>query len=486
MTRATPASWIVRCVGLALLLGVAGPHAVGAILDALLAIQFPFGIDYAEGVVWQQALQVPGPNAYSIGTALPFTVFNYPPLYYLLVHAVASHTLDLLVAGRTVSTLSTGVFAGLAGLIVFQAASVRTPLRLRWACAALTTLLVLCIPNIRAFGFLMRVDMLANALGLLALLIAFTGRPGLLRTSAALIVATLAVFTKQTEFAAGLTVAAVGLRFQPRSTLVAGLLVGGAGLTMVAVLQHITHGGFLRHLVIYNINRYDWEDWVGVIAGERDNLPLIGAVLVVAIIELSKARRAGLPRLATAVPVFLVLNLWTIAGLGKSGANYNYLNSLYGAGSMMVGIGLAHLLSGPRQEVVIGTSITVVLAVWIALLPVRRVQAFLDTQAPNAQAALVRMIAATSKAVVSDDLVLLLRAGREPLYEPAIITEVAIMGWWDEQPLIDLINQGGVAFAISERESLDDARRSPGVLAAMQAAFPRTRQITGRHWLHEP
>ena len=190
-------------------------------------------------------------------------------------------------------------------------------------------------------------------------------------------------------------------------------------------------------------------------------------------------------RLTLAVLVFFGLNLISIASLGKSGASFNYLNSLYGAGCMIIGVGLAQLLSGPGRKVAIGTGVALMLAAWIAVIPVRRLQAFLDTQAPDRQAELVRMIAAASKPVASDDLVLTLRAGQDVLYEPAIVTELAVTGRWNEQPLVDLIKHEGIAFVISEAESLDDDRRSPGLLTALNAAFPRVTRITNRHWLHE-
>ena len=480
--------WLTRYLGPALLIGIAGPHASGALLDAVIAIHYPFEISYGEGVVWQQALLIPGPRAYSVTTALPFIVFHYPPVYHVLVRAIGLWTPDLLMAGRIVSTAATGIFAAAAGGVVFAATGGRVTGAMRIACAVVTGLLLLSLPNIRAIGFLMRVDMAANALGPIALLTAFTGRPGLARTAAALTVAMLAVFTKQTEVAAGLTIFAVLIRIQPRQTIGAALLVGGGGLVLVAVLQWITRGGFLQNIVIYNLNRSDWVGWLARVATERNNLPLIVAVCTIFALCLGQTGGGLGPdrsRLSLAVMLFFGFNLLSIAALSKSGSAFNYLNSLYGAGCMVVGIGLAQLLSGPRSGPAIGTALACVLAGWIAVKPARRLEAFLDTQAPEQQAALVQRIATAAKPVASDDLVLTLRAGRTVLFEPAIVTELAITGRWDEQPLIDLINEGGVGFAISEGESLDDARRSPGVLAAMRGAFPQTRQITRRHWLHE-
>ena len=40
-------------------------------------LAYPFG-DYGEGIVWQQALLIPGPRMYGQIDHLPFLVFHYP------------------------------------------------------------------------------------------------------------------------------------------------------------------------------------------------------------------------------------------------------------------------------------------------------------------------------------------------------------------------------------------------------------------------
>ena len=264
--------------GLWLLLCVTGLHAGGALLDALSAIGYPYEIAFGEGGVWQLTKLIFERRTYDMSAGLPFTVFHYPPVYFILVRAIGIWTPDLLMAGRIVSTLATGIFAFTAGGIVFAATLNRISSKLRLETALLTALLILSMPNIRAIGFLMRVDMVANALSLLALLVAFYDYPGLIRTFTALILAMLAVFTKQTEFSAGVSIFAVLVRVQPRQTFLAALIAAVLGLSVVAYLQWETQGGFLRHLIVYNLNRFEWAGWLQRIAGERDNLPLIGAV----------------------------------------------------------------------------------------------------------------------------------------------------------------------------------------------------------------
>ena len=487
--RATPdPGSAMRWFGLLLLLGIAAPHAAGALFDAALAIRFPYEIAYGEGVVWEQAALMGGPRAYSADVGLPFVVFHYPPVYHLLVRAVGTLAPDLLAAGRIVSAFAMVVFAGTIGAIVWAATPGGTR-GLRLGAAIAAGLLAMAVPNIRAVGLLMRVDMVANALGPLALLVAFTGRPGLWRTVGALTLATLAVFTKQTELAAGLSIFGLLAWSRSRETVMAAGLVGAAGAGVVAILQQTTGGGFMTHLITYNLNRYDWAGWASRILVETTNLPLVLAILGAGLMGVGR-RGGGLgpdrTPLARAVLVYFAVSLLTIAGLGKSGASFNYLNGLYGAGVMVLGIGLVQLLSGRGREIAVGTGLAAIVAGWLALQPIARLSQFLDTQDPVQQALLVQAIADADRPVLSDDMVLTIRAGKRVLVESAIVTELAVTGRWDERPLIELIREGGVAFVISEGRDLGDARRSPGVLAALNTAFPRVTQVTGRHWLHRP
>lgn len=68
---------MVLLSALAVFLGV---HTLGAILDFLVAIHYPYELDYGEGIVWQQAALIPGPRMYAPGAGLPFIAFHYPPL----------------------------------------------------------------------------------------------------------------------------------------------------------------------------------------------------------------------------------------------------------------------------------------------------------------------------------------------------------------------------------------------------------------------
>src|SRR5262245_25698554 len=87
-------------------------RAVVYLQNAFDAVRYPFGIDYGEGIVWQQLLLIPGPRMYGAITDVPYIVFHYPPVYHLAVRAVMLLGLDPLMAGRGLSVACTLTTAG--------------------------------------------------------------------------------------------------------------------------------------------------------------------------------------------------------------------------------------------------------------------------------------------------------------------------------------------------------------------------------------
>ena len=151
------------------LLSVLAAH-VGAVgLDIMTAIRYPFELGYAEGIVWQQAALIPGPRMYGTSQDLPFIVFNYPPLYYLLARAALLMQPDLLAAGRFVSALSTVLIApSVAGLVLIASQRRGQPISaIEVGCAMAAAMLVLCLPAVRSCGAMMRPDVLAVALSMM-------------------------------------------------------------------------------------------------------------------------------------------------------------------------------------------------------------------------------------------------------------------------------------------------------------------------------
>jgi hypothetical protein len=83
---------------------------------------------------------------------------------------------------------------------------------------------------------------------------------------------------------------------------------------------------------------------------------------------------------------------------------------------------------------------------------------------------LVGEIAARDRPVVSQDMVLLLRAGRGVPIDPFLFRELARTGTWDQRRFLDLIDARVFAFVVSDH---DPPLFTPEVLAAIHRAYPR-------------
>jgi hypothetical protein len=84
-------------------------------------------------------------------------------------------------------------------------------------------------------------------------------------------------------------------------------------------------------------------------------------------------------------------------------------------------------------------------------------------------------------------MILLMRAGKPVIFEPAIVSELTSVGSWDEQPLVRMIDSRGFAFMITTDDMHGaTSRRSPAVDAAMRRAYPRVEQDGPTLWLHLP
>jgi hypothetical protein len=479
---------------------------------ALKAVRYPFELDYGEGIVWQQAMLIPSERMYGDITRFPFLVFHYPPVYHLVVHAVAALGVDVLIAGRSVSLISSLAIGLLAGALAFAAVRGEAGRPASLVGSAVAGLGVFCFAPVVVWSPLMRVDMLAVALSFLGVWWAARSesRPWLLYL--AVVAFALALYTKQTCIAAPIATVSVMLWVDCRRTLKAcglGLLLAGAAL---AVLNWATHGGFLRHILLYNLNRYDLATAARTLVVAVPHLVFV-VVAVTAIAEgwrriaaecgrtgavllCEFPRRDRAARLHAILTVYLGVSTAMLATLGKSGSSVNYMVEWMCVLSVLVGTMAArvvhHTLHGDRSEPIKPRSVfpsllPTLLTVQVLLLPPR---ADLDVDPAHLRemGLLVARIRDAQRPVLSDDMVLVMKAGREVVWEPAIFAELASTGRWDERRVINKIANRDFAFAITQGQpgtALYDSRYTPGVEQALETAYPRVEQHAG-YTVHLP
>lgn len=502
-----PASMeMAGALALAVLLVALAIHAVGVGLDFLAAISFPYQLDYGEGIVWYQAMRIPGPDMYRAGEGLPFIVFHYPPVFHMLARAASWVAPDMLSAGRLVSGLAALSIGPLVAALVLTAGR-RHGERLKarhLAIAAAAGLLAVCLHAVRTWGLVMRVDTVAVALGLAGVLLAARANGRIAGTICGLLLCVAAVFTKQTHLAAGASVFAVVLLRRPRKALISGAVALTIGLCALSALQFATDGGFLRNIIGNNLGRFSLRNVYDALAAERSSAPFVLLMLVAAFMVLLGLwrQRAPGPRFRAVRQLVLIVRLidptmaarailllhFALASamlvtLLKSGGNYNYLLDALCVGCVLLGVMMCELLRAPGKFLAVAG----VLIVGVLALPFRQMPDRVPLAELNRQTALVQRIAAADKPVASEEMTLLMRAGKPLVFEPAIASELASVGRWNESPLLEMIRSGGFAFMITTDNTLGGSpRRTPGVDAAMRAAYPRVEQAGPKLWFHLP
>ncbi len=476
----------VADVATALLLALLAVHIEGVAADAASAIRYPFELDYGEGLIWEQADHIPGPAAYAIHPALPFIVYNYPPLYYLFVHAAQVLVPDPLAAGRLVSTLSAFLLAPLVAAVVLLATPGPRTLRTGLV-AASAGLLVPCLHAVRSLAMVMRVDMPGLALCIAAIALAAWADGRWRGTTIALLLCVAAVFTKQTFLSAGAAIAVVALLRRPRDGAVAVGIAATTGLAVLLALQWLTAGGFLQNILGYNLVRVGGQYAAAVFAPERASAPFAALMLVAAIALVPGLRHIRTPGRCHAARAILLLafvfaTFVLCATSLKSGGNFYYTMEWLTLGAALLGTWLNDLWQ--RRAVAAEGLVTALLAASLAIQPLRQWDILVEPGDAATQQALTDRIAAAGKPVASENLTLLKRAGRPVLYEPFIATELAAVGRWDEAPLVDMFRTHAFAFVITLGNLPDGGQlRSPAVDAAMRAAYPKTTPAGADLWL---
>lgn len=476
---------------------------VGYARYALAAIAYPFGLDYSEGLIWQQACWLFGPHAYGDITHLPFVVFEYPPLYPLAVRLAGGCGAATLAAGRGISVLSMITLCVLLGLIVARIASLAVSRRDALGAGVLAGLLPTMLLPFISWSVLMRVDLLALALTYLGLALAIwsLSRPSLLAPAVLAFVA--AVFTKQIYMAAPVSVGLVMLIRAPRVAMRAYRIAAALGIALVLALAWRTHGGFVRHVFLYTVDRVNLPAAWRLTSEWLLAYPVLAALVPVAVVAAWRhagtsrpwpGARAFVERIRAdawtaslaILTIYLALTTLMLVAAGKIGSSRNYFLEWMALWCVWIGL-LAAMAAQARARQAASTrrgwamaalALPFLLAIQCLPIPAAidtlRAQQFSPVR--RAQAAALRArLAQLPGLVLSDDMVALMQSGHEVAIEQGILHELAVAGLWNERTLVDLLRAHRFAALVTAYDPGDptfDARYLPGTRAAMLADYP--------------
>lgn len=463
----------------------------------------PYELDYGEGIVlWQAAHVMRLASAYAPIAQYPYIVFHYPPLYHVVSWMVSTQTGNLLFAGRLVSLVSTIGLCLTLGWTVYRSVPARASKLAAIAGAIFAGTLPCGLDNMD-WALLMRVDMLGLWLTFAGLAVFILGRSFATRY-AAFVLFVAAMYTKQSLIAgaiACLIVAAVLNVRQAIKLVVFTVALGGSVMTLLVLA---THGQVIRHLFLYNQNTFSLRRAIRLI---NDNiqltLPLVAlacACLFGPVIDAARAfsrlslvpLRARLLNNTYRLALFTFAIHFVISGIisltiGKAGANGNYLLEWNMSACTLAGLLMARLIWGWRTMRLVSSVAAVAYLLPLLMIAQQTVSAFRfvvpsaslrQENADNLRDSeeLLQILRSAREPVMSENMTLLYQAGKQVPFEPAIVTQLAATGMWDETPLVDMIQRK--AFSVMLIHDIDDPDRySPAVARAIKENYKPGQEI---------
>jgi 4-amino-4-deoxy-L-arabinose transferase-like glycosyltransferase len=455
-------------IAVALAFGLVAARQWPQLLDLL---DYPYQIDYGEGVVVGQAARLEhGLELYPASDldGPGFVGANYPPLYYLAVALAPELPTNVFQEARLLSFAGYLLTALLAGLLAGRLA--------RWRPAGLVAAAaVLALPPAREWGVFAKPDLPALAASTAGLLAVVLARPGRAPWAAPLFA--LALLTKQTAVAAPLA-AGLWLLLTPGRRREA-LALGGLTAALVLgplVLLELGPQAVFWHLVVANARGWVWDrfDDIGLTFLEIYR-PLLPVAALVAPLAWRQRRLAPLA-------LYLPLALLTLLAAGLPGSSRNYALEAGVALSIAGAVGLGWLARQPRRWPALAALGCAALlgaqAVGLWQLPERSYGRRPPTAEATSRFGVMLNFLRTEAdgPVLSENVGLLVQAGLPiEYYDPSLMYKLAIAGAWDQQPLLEQIAARHFAYILTEANLETSPERAgrwtPEMIAAIHQHY---------------
>jgi MFS family permease len=466
---------------------VAVPACVTLLAAAVAVIQ-PFSVEYGESVVYGHAMRiVQGEPLYQPFDVPPYTVLNYPPLFYWLAAALQALVGPGFGSGRVLSLLAGLASAAAVGTV----ASRRTGQA--WAGAFAGVLfLALAFPGGVPWLGVYRVDMLGVALSVTAIALLSSGT-GTQASLAAGVLAGLALLTKQTFFAA--LIAGVLWRWPDRRQ--AGVFLGSALVTfgVPCVVLELTTRAFVQNTVLANVNPVDLSLGLRLL---RELIALQWLPLLLAGVYLVM-RRPWKDRGGRLLVLYWAASSLSVVGIVKVGANHNYWIEFAAATTILAACGAAALMHASKPLVAAAGAAGLILLVvadlggpagiLTAARAVRSDVESLRTTTRDAEFdALVESVRREPGSVLAQPADVMVLAGRPVSFDTLIYNLLLEAGSGRVDPLVARICSGEIRLLVIDY-SLEEGAGfmfgqyplwPPRVMAALQDTMTLDRVQSGR------
>ncbi|MCX7049320.1 MAG: hypothetical protein NTX50_28020 [Candidatus Sumerlaeota bacterium] len=499
-------------------------HLILLARHAYLCLAHPFPIDYVEGVVCNWLRELYGGHSLypALGAAPPYMHDPYTPLFYWLTAALqkALQTLGAqphpFFAGRLLSLMA----ALTSGAIIFSFLRARAGRGAAFVCAAL----FLFSPITFRYGVMGRVDALALAFALGGLRAADAGRSWRGAALAGALCAG-AFLTKPVYVIASLASLIVcGSRSRATAGAFLAALAAAIGLGFAAA--YATRGtAIAAHLFVYNRLPLEFARLPSLLVPFMGKHAFLLAAIAMILIS-ERRRRDAIWWYALLTPLFIPLS-------AKIGAEENYYLEILAAGALACGflgtersedqtrnpeLGTRNWENGTRNSE-LGTRNTAFLCCALAqlllFLPIRPAPVFTRTygqEVAGGGASLTptaadreagELVVAEMKAaegdVLSENLGLMILAGKRVVYDPFQFTQLARLGKWNDSAIVEKINRREFGLVLLTKNLMEFPEPSkdhtgaltespyftPGMLRAIAAHY-QTKRMIAQYYIMVP
>lgn len=456
---------------------------------------YPYDVDNSEAYLMNQGLRIAnGDFLYSPIGEEPFLVDNYPPVYPLVLGAITKIVGVCFHSARIVSLASTLAVACLLFLWIKQYTQNKTA-------SLYGALVFLSFYHVYDWCALARVD----SLGLLFTVLGLYGAQRSWHWGIITLIMLLALYTKQSLFAAPLAVFFFYLSQNKKIAWLYLISLAASGMLLFLILNLLTGNGAYQHLITYNNNAYRLSDliyytryWVSVYT--------VWGCAPILMIALGCKYGWGKEKQLFDVPILLfsytILAILESSLCGKIGSAPNYLLSLVCATA--VGLGLIYHNISKSDHASSAWAFVMFLVLNLTQLagtfhlPLGGQMMFkhpLDlsytpsTIDQQAATLLHNRLKRIDSPILSDRAGVALVAGHPPDYQPFIFTQLSHQGIWDQSKILQRIRQTQynavvLMFDVSN-PNWDRERFTPAFIDSIREHY-KMEQRYGAYYLYLP
>lgn len=295
---------------------------------------YPYPIENGEGICAHMAKLLIQGNLYKNISSVPLIVANYPPVYFLLNAAIPAS--NVFFSGRFLSVLALLGTGALIFLITMRYTR-------RTAAALFSVAFFFMYPWINKTGILYRVDMTAAFFSLLGFyLYGSKIRHAHLIAAACFLIG---LYTKHTVWAGPFAAYTWMFMRDRKQALREFLWFTAAGAAIFLLITVITHGWFLRHLVLYNAYEYRSNQLMYYL---KEFFLTTGIIWLFAVIGLFTSFKVARP-----VWLYTLFSFALLLMTGREGASQHYFIEASCAVAILSGIAIMRFADmGKLQSII--------------------------------------------------------------------------------------------------------------------------------------